>query len=67
MALQKEEERERRVDHLHRLAARRVMQMGLARGWSGWHDAWSDTYRRQRLLKVCAAHVTGVSSDLSSM
>ena len=37
--------------HLQQIAARRIGQMGLARGWSGWHDAWSGQRRRKRMLR----------------
>ena len=34
-----EEEREARIEHLRRMAARRMGQQGLLRGWGAWHAA----------------------------
>ena len=52
-----DEEREKRVNHLQQVAARRIGQMALSRGWGGWHDAWSGARRRQRLLKAAGARL----------
>ena len=57
LAQRMEEEREKRIAHLQRNAARRIMQMGLARGWSGWHDAWSEQRQRKRMLQAAAARL----------
>ena len=37
-----EEEKERRVEHLQRVAARRIGLGAVARGWSAWHAAWEE-------------------------
>ena len=57
LALKVEEEREKRVNHLQQVAARRLGQMVLARGWGGWHETWASAYRRQRLLKAAGARL----------
>ena len=57
LALQMEEEREKRVNHLLQVAARRIGQMALARGWGAWHEAWSTVYHQQRLLKAAGARL----------
>ena len=57
LALKVDEEREKRVNHLQQVAARRIGQMALSRGWGGWHDAWSGARRRQRLLKAAGARL----------
>ena len=56
-ALRAKEEREKRVSHLMQVAARRVGQMALSRGWSGWHDAWSSQRRRMRMLQAAGARL----------
>ena len=57
LALKVEEEREKRVNHLQQVAARRLGQMVLARGWGGWHETWASARRRQRLLKAAGARL----------
>ena len=46
-----EREREKRVEHLQRVAARRLGQLGLARGWSGWLAQHEEQQRVMQLLK----------------
>ena len=36
LALKMEQEREQRIEHLQRVAAGRIAQLALARGWSSW-------------------------------
>ena len=57
LALQLEAEREKRVEHLQQVAARRIGQMGLARGWRGWPAEWEAAAWRQRMLKQAAARL----------
>ena len=45
-----EREREKRVEHLTNVAIRRIALKDLARGWSGWHDMWSQKVRQRNLL-----------------
>ena len=52
-----EAEREKRVAHLQQVAARRVMQMGLARGWSAWLEQYDTHLMHQRMLKQAAARL----------
>ena len=50
---EREEERERRVEHLQSLALRRLGQIGLARGWGSWLDMYvRHTRQRSALLMV---------------
>ena len=46
-----EREREKRVAHLQQLGVKRLMNQGLARGWSAWHDMWAERVRKMRLMK----------------
>ena len=46
-----EAERERRVNHLQSIGIRRLMQQGLARGWSAWYDSYEDAMHKKRLLR----------------
>jgi hypothetical protein len=57
LASKLEAEREKRVEHLQGVAARRIGQMGLARGWSGWHEQWSEKRRRRQLLQAAGARL----------
>ena len=45
-----EAERQKRVDHLQQIAARRIGQMVLARGWSAWHSQFEEQQWRERML-----------------
>ena len=56
-ALRLEEEREKRVAHLQGVAARRIQQMGLARGWSGWLDGYLQHQMHQRMLRQAASRL----------
>jgi Ca2+-binding EF-hand superfamily protein len=55
---QMEEEREKRVAHLAQLGLKRMMQMGLARGWSAWEEQWRDAVHKRNLLKGAAMRLT---------
>ena len=44
-------ERERRVEHLQQLGLKRLRNMSLARGWSAWHDKWTEHAHKLRLMK----------------
>ena len=52
-----EQEREKRVEHLGNVGLRRIMQQGLARGWTAWHDNWLDMQRKRSLLKAAGARL----------
>ena len=48
--LQLEAEKEKRIEHVQQIAARRIGHMGLARGWSAWHSQFEEQQWRQRML-----------------
>lgn len=58
LAFNKQEQQQRRVDHLHRTAARRLGSQGLVRGWTTWHEMWAEETRRMRLLKGATARLS---------
>ena len=53
-----EREREKRVAHLQQLGVRRLMQQGLARGWTAWLDVYEDYVHKQRMLKTAASRLS---------
>ena len=57
--LQHEEEieREERVQHIAQVGIRRIMQQGLAKGWTAWHDKWVTLSRQRNLLKASAGRL----------
>ena len=57
LTLKVEAERQAKVDHLQKVAARRIGQMNLARGWSAWHGPWAEQRRRQRRLRSGAGRL----------
>ena len=58
LAEQLEKEREKRVVHLQKVAARRIGQMELAKGWSAWFEQWSERRRCKSLLAQCTARMS---------
>jgi len=50
-------EREKRVAHLQQLAARRIGQQGLAKGWNAWFEMWEVRSRQQRQLRASASRL----------
>ena len=54
-----EEAQENKVAHLQQIGIKRLMQQGLARGWTTWHDIHVDRKRRRRLLQVTLAAWVG--------
>lgn len=50
-------EREARVEHLKRMAARRLGQKSLSRGWSTWHALHEHRQRIRRLLQIAAGRL----------
>ena len=46
-----EEERQRRVDHLQRMAGRRLLRKDLSRGWTAWFDGYQEQTHRARVLR----------------
>ena len=51
-------EREKRVQHLQQIGVRRLIQQGLARGWSTWLDEHLETKRKKRLLQVAVGRLS---------
>ena len=51
-------EKEKRVAHLQQMGMKRLMNQGIARGWSAWHGMWSEKQRQKRLLKQAGARLT---------
>ena len=58
MQRQLEEEKEKRVAHLQRMAARRILQKDLSRGFSAWADMWESKRRNERLLRAASARLS---------
>ena len=52
-----EREKEKRVAHLQQLGVRRLMQQGIARGWSAWLDVYLDYQHKKRMLQTAASRL----------
>jgi Ca2+-binding EF-hand superfamily protein len=49
-------EKEKRVEHLCDMIARRMLRKDLTRGWTAWKDMWEEEARRKRMLThACAS------------
>ena len=46
------------MQHLQEVAARRIGQQALTRGWAGWHEQYLGLKRRQQLLVAAGARLT---------
>ena len=55
MARRLQEEKEKRIGHLQRMAARRIGKRDLSRGWSAWFDKWSHHRWQMAQLRQCGA------------
>ena len=53
-----EREREKRVAGLQQQGMKRLMNQGLARGWSAWHGKYSEHLRKHRLMKKAGGWLT---------
>ena len=53
-----EREREKRVAHLQQIGVRRLMQQGLARGWTAWLEVYEDYVHKKRMLKTAASRLS---------
>jgi len=53
----REEEKEKRIAHLQRMAARRILAKDLGRGMAAWTDLWFQKTRNQRLLTAAAGRI----------
>ena len=51
-------DKEKRVEHLAQMIAKRIMKKDLSRGWTAWYEKWEDDSRRERMLKNAAARLT---------
>ena len=51
-------EKEERVTHLTKVAARRLGKLGMARGFGAWSGAHKEGVRRRRLLRQAGARLT---------
>jgi len=59
MALEKEAaEKEKRVEHLTQMAVRRLGRRDISRGMNAWIDMFTESRRRQRMLKLCASKLS---------
>ena len=57
MAEAAEAEKEKRVAHLQRQAARRIANAGLASGFSTWQEQWAVAARQKRMLAAAGARL----------
>eukprot|EP00966_Prymnesium_polylepis_P112882 2610958-Prymnesium_polylepis.1 len=57
LAEQLETEREKRVAHLQQVAARRIGQMELSKGWQAWFEQYLAALRCKQLIKSSAARM----------
>ena len=58
LATQLQLEREKRVEHLRQVAARRIGQMELAKGWSAWHEQYLARLRCTQLLRNATSMIS---------
>ncbi|KOO34907.1 hypothetical protein Ctob_014384 [Chrysochromulina tobinii] len=52
-----EKEKEKRVQHLSELIARRMLKKDLSRGWTAWHFTWEERVIAQRRLQAAASRI----------
>eukprot|EP00966_Prymnesium_polylepis_P008286 190744-Prymnesium_polylepis.1 len=57
-AVQLERAHEQRMEHLQRVAMRRLGQQELAKGWSAWTETYLEGLRKRNLLKQAGARLT---------
>merc|ERR1719183_3066917 len=57
LAAQAEAAHEKRVAHLQQMAAKRMMQAGLTKGWQTWLDMYLEHQRHQRMLASAAGRL----------
>ena len=50
-------EREKRVAHLQQMGIRRLMNAGLSRGWTAWHDLYQEQMHQKRMLQAAGARL----------
>merc|ERR1711938_169508 len=57
LAMQAEAEREKRIAHVQQMAAKRMMQAGLTKGWQTWLDLYLEHERQKRMLAAAAGRL----------
>ena len=45
-------DKEKRVEHLSQMMAKRMMNKDIVRGWTAWQSMWEEEARQRRLLKA---------------
>ena len=59
-----EKEKEKRVQHLGEVIARRMLKKDLSRGWTAWHFMWEERVIAKRRLQAAASRIK--APELSS-
>jgi hypothetical protein len=57
IALQKQQEKEQRVEHLAQKAIRRIGNQGIMRGFSAWQEQYLEAARHKRMLAAAGARL----------
>ena len=57
LAEQAEAAHEKRMAHLQQMAAKRMMQAGLTKGWQTWLDMYQEHQRHKRMLAGAAGRL----------
>ena len=57
LAAQAEAAHEKRMAHLQQMAAKRMMQAGLTKGWQSWLDLYLEHQRQKRMLAAAAGRL----------
>jgi len=55
---QAEAERQERIEHLQRMASRRMAAQGISRGFNAWFDMWYEERRNQNVLRRAAGRLS---------
>ena len=56
-ASQEESKQAQRLEDMARRAMRRLQQLGLAMGWSAWHEMWEEKRRQMNLMRGAGARL----------
>ena len=51
------QEKEKRVEHLCGMIARRILRRDLTRGWTAWFDMWEEKITQRRKLQAAASRL----------
>ena len=67
LALQKQQEKEKRVEQLAQKATKRILNQGIMRGWTAWQDQYLQAARHKRMLAAAGARLArpGLAKSLS--